>query len=72
MKIKSKNENMKLIDLLINKAKGKLKQGTKIVLLNRVYEYNKKQDLFVDANNGYEMGCDRNLDRYLKEEIIIF
>lgn len=71
-KTEEENKNMKLIDLLIKKANGELQDGTKVVFLNYIFQYNKEEDIFKNANSGQAMGKTWNLDKHLKDEIIIF
>ena len=63
---------MKLIDLLIKKANGEIKDGTKVVFQNYIYQYNKNKNIFEGTNGNHSLGRTWNLEIHLDDEIIIF
>lgn len=62
---------MKLIELLVKKVNGEIKDKTKIVFQNYIYQYSKKSDKFESPNSNRSLGCAWDLEIHLDDEIII-
>lgn len=71
--INRKEKVMRIIDVLNKKANGSLEDKFMFVFKNKVYIYNKKEDLIMNKsfNSGSWLGIDHSLDNILNDKVLL-
>lgn len=64
---------MKIIDVLNKKANGSLEDKFMFVFRNKVYIYDKKEDLIMNksSNSGSWLGIEHSLDNALNDKVLL-